>query len=259
MEWMLFSISYRSLQKKIQAEDLLSALFEKGGISMRKRNHKLYKILLALSCAGAIGLAVLWGIQTYVKVQAKDRILSVEEALEQEEFDCILVLGCKIKPDGSPSNMLEDRLETGVTLWQKGASQKLLMSGDHGRVEYNEVGAMKQYALDKGVPSSAVFMDHAGFSTYDSIYRVKEIFEARKVLIVTQEYHLYRALYLAEKMGVDAYGVPADLRTYYGQTKRDVREVLARVKDFFKAFVQAKPIYLGDVIPINGDGDVTND
>lgn len=226
---------------------------------MRKEKKKLYKCLLTVSCVMVAGVALLLGIQTYVKERAAEHILSMEEAEQMSEFDCILVLGCKVKENGIPSDMLADRLATGVALQQAGVSEKLLMSGDHGQDEYNEVAVMKQYAIEKGVASSDVFMDHAGFSTYDSVYRAKEIFEAKKVLIVTQEYHLYRALYVAEELGMEAYGVAADTRTYFGQAKRDVREVLARVKDFFMVCVQAKPVYLGEVIPLSGSGDVTND
>ena len=226
---------------------------------MRKEKKKLYKCLLTVSCVMVAGVALLLGIQTYVKERAAEHILSMEEAEQMSEFDCILVLGCKVKENGIPSDMLADRLATGVALQQAGVSEKVLMSGDHGQDEYNEVAVMKQYAIEKGVASSDVFMDHAGFSTYDSVYRAKEIFEAKKVLIVTQEYHLYRALYVAEELGMEAYGVAADTRTYFGQAKRDVREVLARVKDFFMVCVQAKPVYLGEVIPLSGSGDVTND
>jgi vancomycin permeability regulator SanA len=102
-------------------------------------------------------------------------------------------------------------------------------------------------------------MDHAGFSTYESMYRAKEIFQAKKVIIVTQQYHLYRAIYIAESLGLEAYGVAADYRSYYGQTKRDIREVLARVKDFGTSILKPKPTYLGDAIPIWGDGNQTND
>ena len=226
---------------------------------MRKGKKKLYKCLLTVSCMMVAGVALLLGIQTYVKERAAGHILSMAEAEQMSDFDCILVLGCKVKENGVPSDMLADRLAMGVALQQAGVSEKLLMSGDHGQEEYNEVAVMKQYAMDKGVASSDIFMDHAGFSTYDSVYRAKEIFEAKKVLIVTQEYHLYRALYVAEELGMEAYGVPADTRTYFGQTKRDVREVLARVKDFFMVCVQAKPVYLGEVIPLSGSGDMTND
>jgi vancomycin permeability regulator SanA len=155
--------------------------------------------------------------------------------------------------------MLRDRLERGIELYDLGAAPKLLMSGDHGRVGYNEVGVMKQYAIDQGVPSEDIFMDHAGFSTYETMYRAKEIFKASKVIVVTQEYHLYRALYIAEQLGIEAYGVSSDLDTYVGQTKRDIREILARCKDFAMCIFKIEPTYLGEVIPVNGNGDVTND
>ncbi len=118
---------------------------------------------------------------------------------------------------------------------------------------------MKQVAIDNGIPSADIFMDHAGFSTYDSIYRAKEIFQAQKVIIVTQKYHLYRALYIANQLGLKAYGVAADTRSYAGQSYRELREILARDKDFVKSIFKVKPTYLGEAIPVSGNGDVTND
>ena len=213
-------------------------------------------ILLAVILVGCIAV---FSIDAYVVFSTKDRILLPENATEMESIDCIIVLGCQVKADGVPSHMLEDRLRRGVELYQANAAPKLLMSGDHGRTDYNEVGTMKQYAIDAGVPSSDVFMDHAGFSTYETIYRAKAIFGAERVLIVTQEYHLHRALYIAEQLGVEAYGVNADYRTYRGQFMRDVREILARCKDVATTTFRVPPTYLGDTIPISGDGDATND
>ena len=118
---------------------------------------------------------------------------------------------------------------------------------------------MKRYALEAGVPSVDVFMDHAGFSTYESMIRAIRVFEADKIIVVTQEYHLYRALYVAKALGIDAYGVAADYRTYSGQLNRDVREVLARIKDFGMAILQPDPTYLGEAIPISGNGELTHD
>jgi vancomycin permeability regulator SanA len=118
---------------------------------------------------------------------------------------------------------------------------------------------MKQYAVDEGVNSENVFMDHAGFSTYESIYRAKEVFGVKKMIIVTQKYHLYRALYIAEQLGIEAYGVASDYHTYVGQSMRDLREVLARTKDFVITITKPEPTYLGDFIDIHGDGDITND
>ena len=134
------------------------------------------------------------------------------------------------------------------------------MSGDHGQEEYDEVNAMKRYAVEQfDMESSAVFMDHAGFSTYESLYRAKEIFGAKRILIVTQEYHMYRALYIANELGLEAYGVSADRFTYRGQLYRDAREVVARFKDFFSVMCGVEPTYLGDPISLDGSGDVTND
>ena len=178
------------------------------------------------------------------------------------DFDCILVLGAGVWGDvesARPSHMLEDRLKVGIELYKMGASNKIIMSGDHGRKDYDEVNVMKDYAIENGVESKDVFMDHAGFSTYESMYRAKEIFTAKKILIVTQKYHLYRAIYDARALGLDAYGVSANLRGYGGQAYYDFREVFARDKDFLYCIFKPKPTYLGETISVFGDGDVTND
>ena len=195
----------------------------------------------------------------YVKRSTSAHIISPEEAVALDNVDCILVLGCQVKADGVPSHMLEDRLRRGVELYNAQAAPKLLMSGDHGQDNYNEVGTMKQYAIDAGIPSSDVFMDHAGFSTYESMYRAKEVFGVKKMVIVTQKYHLYRALYIAEKMDIEAYGISADYRSYWGQGKREIREIMARCKDMLTTAFNVPPTYVGEPISIHGDGDITND
>ena len=213
-------------------------------------------VLLGLSI---LGVSIVFGIDAYVVRSTSDRLLTPEEASQLEDIDCILVLGCKVKSSGEPSAMLHDRLKRGVELYNAGAAPKLLMSGDHGTMTYNEVQSMKQFAIDEGIESSDVFMDHAGFSTYESIYRAQDIFQAKKVIIVTQEYHLYRAVYIARQLGMEAYGVAADYHTYAGQLGRDAREMLARCKDVAMTVFRPEPTYLGEPIPISGNGDVTND
>ena len=219
----------------------------------------ILRIFSILVCLGLLCVAAIFGINAAVKGTTKGKILTSQQAAELTDVDCILVLGCGVKSDGSPSDMLHDRLRMGVELYDLGAAPKLLMTGDHGRSNYDEVDAMKRFAVEAGVKSENVFMDHAGFSTYESMYRAKEIFQAKKIIIVTQEYHLYRAIYIAESLGLEAYGVSADYRSYSGQTGRDVREILARVKDFGTSMFQPKPTYLGKTIPIWGDGNLTND
>lgn len=224
-----------------------------------KAKKILKTAFIVFLCLAVVGTATLFIINGHVKASTKDRILTVQKAAELKDVDCIIILGCQVKDDGSLSHMLRDRLMRGLEAYEAGAAPKLLMSGDHGREEYDEVGAMKNYAIENGVPSENVFMDHAGFSTYETVYRAKEIFQADKVIIVTQEYHLYRALYIAEQFGVEAYGVSADLNRYAGQSMRDFREVLARCKDWAMCIFKPEPTYLGEAIPVSGNGDVTND
>lgn len=218
----------------------------------------IIKAITALVFLGIIGVLLLASINIYMKQAVSDNIISEQEAATLNA-DCILILGAGVYSNGSPSPMLQDRMLQGIKLYEKGASKKLLMSGDHGRVQYDEVNVMKQFAIDKGIPSEDVFMDHAGFSTYESIYRARDIFQAKKIIIITQDYHLYRALYISKELGLDAYGVAANLGTYGGQRSRDLREVLARAKDFTYCLVKPKPTFLGEAIPVSGNGDLTND
>ena len=160
--------------------------------------------------------------------------------------ECIVVLGAKVKEDGSPSDMLRDRVKTGVELYQRGLAPKLLMSGDGERSDYNEVAAMKRYAEELGIPGEDIICDRFGLSTYDSMWRTSELYGFKSVIVVTQEYHLYRALYISEKLGLSAVGVSADLDNYSGQLWRDLREIAARAKDFFGTLTGARPKYIGD-------------
>ncbi|MBQ1962227.1 MAG: YdcF family protein [Clostridia bacterium] len=226
---------------------------------MKKKVKKILKITaVVFLCLSIIGIIALTAISRHIVSRTRSRIISPEEAARLQDIDCIIVLGCGVRPDNTPSHMLEDRLKTGIALFESNAAPKLLMSGDHGRKDYDEVNVMKNFAMKNGIASSDIFMDHAGFSSYETIYRAKEIFKVKRAIIVTQEYHLYRTLYLAEALGLEAYGVSADLRTYRGQFERDLRELLARSKDFISAKTKPEPKYLGESIPINGDGDITN-
>ncbi len=239
---------------------VFSNIIKKLKTVLSKRKFKRFIKRTMLSMV-VLGLAVLIGtliINAHVKSTAAEKIISAEEAASLEDVDCILVLGCGVWGD-SPSTLLKDRLNKGIDLQKLGVSEKLLMSGDHGKVNYNEVSVMKQFAIDREVLSQDVFMDHAGFSTYESMYRAKEIFGAKKIVIVTQEYHLSRAVYIANSLGMEAYGVAADFRQYSAQTAWDIREILARVKDYFYCAAKPLPTYLGESIDLSGSGDITND
>ena len=199
-------------------------------------------------------------INTYMYEFSSRYFMTVEEA-SNNNFDCVLVLGAGVWGDG-PSHLLEERLNKGVEVYNTGCTNRILMTGDHGREEYDEVNVMKNFAVEKGAVAEEVFMDHAGFSTYESMYRAKEVFQVKKVLIVTQKYHLYRAVYNARKLGLDAYGVAADGQYNFSLPVRaynNFRESLARCKDFVWCIIKPEPTYLGEAIPISSSGVLTDD
>lgn len=227
---------------------------------MSKANKNKKRILAVFAAIFASGIVALFIIHYIVYHSYSDDIISANEAKTLSASpDCILILGAGVTDDGKPMPMLLERLNTGLSLYKEGASDKIIVSGDHGREGYDEVNVMKGWLIDNGVPSEDIFMDHAGFSTYESMYRARDIFQVETMLVVTQKYHLYRALYDANTLGVRAYGIPCDETTYPGQTYRQTREAAARVKDFFYCAFKARPKYLGAAIPVSGNGDSTND
>lgn len=216
---------------------------------------RLLQLLVIVFLVG--GLSVL-SINFYVHSFSTKYIVSLDKPLPQT--DAILVLGAYFNPNtGKPSDMLEDRLATAYEIYTKNPDTKIIVSGDHGRKDYDEVNGMKDYLMAKGVPDEYIFMDHAGFSTYESMYRAKEIFQVQSLTVVTQDYHLYRAIFDSRKMGIESYGVIADKRYYPGMNYYKLREVAARNKDFLYALVKPEPTFLGEPIPVWSNGQLTND
>lgn len=223
----------------------------------RPWRRRLRIALIALAACIALAAAFFGITNAIVVSRASEAIVTADEAASYDA-DAIIVLGAQVKPDGNPSGVLRDRLDNAIALYKAGAAPKIIMSGDHGTVDYDEVRAMKQYAIDAGVPADDVFCDHAGFSTYESMHRAKNVFGAERVIVSTQTYHLYRALYDALGMGLDAVGVPADNRTFTQQIIWDIREIPARSKDLVKVAIQAPPTFGGEPISLDGPGSVTD-
>lgn len=217
-----------------------------------KKLFRWFLILLLALCVVTAGLNML------VIQRTRGNIVPPEEAAPA---DCVLVLGCGLFSDGTPGRMLSRRLDAAIDLYQRGLASKLLMSGDHGTADYDEVNAMKRYAVERGVPPEDVFMDHAGFCTYDSMVRARQIFGCESVLVVTQPYHLYRALWNAGWQGMTAQGVGAEMYDYGWRytTWLYLRETLARVKDALMGFTGLPAAVMGDPIDIGGSGAVTDD
>lgn len=250
-------VNLKQIFKKIQfKKPQLKKVFRKP-----KFKKSMKYILIGLVVLGFLGIIVIVVLQSHVKHTYADRIVEADSIQTLTDFkaECILILGAGVTDDGQPKPMLLERLNTGLALYQDGAAPKIVVSGDHGRVGYDEVNVMKDYLVEHGVPSEDIFMDHAGFSTYESMYRMRDVFLLKSMIVVTQKYHLYRALYIANTLGIDSYGVACDEIVYAGQGYREVREMAARVKDYFYCLIDKKPKYLGDTIPVSGNGDVTND
>lgn len=222
---------------------------------MSKCKKRIFLFLLWIVIIGIFGTIFING---YIINSTKRQIITVDELDSVQNVNAILVLGCKAYNDG-PSLMLSKRLEKAIDVYNK-IGIKLLLSGDHGQKDYDEVDIMGDYIINEGVDVKDIFLDHAGFSTYDSIYRAKYVFLAKKIIIITQKYHMYRALYLANKLDIEAIGVIADdIPQKSIMIKNEIREIISRDKNFFKAILKPQSKYLGESISLSGDGNVKNE
>ena len=241
-----------------------------GNMSEKRRAGKLFYIIFAIvTLIVAVGLYAVV-INSHVQEKTKDKIVfdlaDKDEELSDEALtkikaldpECIIVLGCGIKDRDTPSDMLRDRLDTGIALYRQGVAPKILLTGDNGQVEYNEIHAMLVYTLGEGVPPEDVFCDHAGFSTSESMIRAVNIFSVERAVIVTQRFHEYRSIFNAEKMGIEALGVSAAQSKFKNQAMQEVRELLARNKDFLLFNFGNPEAVGGEKIDIKGDGTISH-
>lgn len=214
----------------------------------------------AVLVAAAILVAGVGAVAANAYVVARGGMYVAPSGDEAPSAQVAIVLGASVSAAGRPSPMLADRLQTGIGLYESGKVRKLLLSGDHGTIPYDEVNAMRAYVLEHGVPPEDVFMDHAGFSTFDTMYRARDVFLIEDALVVTQQFHLERAVYTARTLGLEATGVAADLRPYRDLERLRIREWFARCKALLQLHVLgSEPRFLGPTIPITGDGRATVD
>ena len=227
-------------------------------VKMKKSKNILKKILIILLFIIIVSFAALCTVNLYVCLSASPYIEDNDAELDTD-VDAIIVLGAGLTSDGRPGTVLKDRLDTAIELYNDGISNRLLMSGDHGDAYHNEVKAMKEYAIEQGVPDDDIFMDHAGFTTYETMVRARDIFEVKSAVVVTQKYHLYRSMYIARRLGLDAEGYASEIQIEGKYIPLEVRESFARVKAFLYMIIMPEPTYLGDKIPITGSGSATDD
>lgn len=225
-----------------------------------KKHRGARRVLVALLLLGlaAVAVVALANLATVASTRGQVRtVATAADELSGNPADAVVVLGASVYPDGTPSDILADRLEVAVDLYKAGAAKAIICSGDNRTSHYNESDAMKAYCVSLGVPSEDVYVDHAGNTTYESLYRARHLFGAQRIIVATQAYHLYRALFAADQLGMEARGVATDKGAYDDQLKYSVREIAARTKDFFVALLQM-PVALEEApISLDESGDLT--
>jgi len=195
---------------------------------------KKFKVLIiSLLCVFLLGAGTVVGINLYIVEYSKPYIITPEEA-ENLNKDCVIALGAQVLPNKTPCHQLYDRVQIASQIFGKGAAKKLLLSGDaRDPINYDEITAMKGVAAEYGVDEKDILSDPAGLNTYTSMENLKNEFGFSDCIIVTQEYHIYRSVYIARKLGIDAYGVTSDPRGYATIVYNEAREMLARCKAFY--------------------------
>lgn len=217
----------------------------------------LWRLVLAavlVVVLAVVGPNAFMFVENVFDIKAADQMQSEADSYDA---DAIIVLGASVKADGEPSAILKDRLDTAIDLYKRGVAPRLIMSGDNSDSHYNEVMNMCNYAVSQGVDRDDIFCDHAGVNTYDSMYRARYVFQANRLVVVTNEYHLYRSMFLCKSFGMDARGVASDKGTYTDMAYYEQREFMARVKDFYGALTNVEPSTYSDTVSLEGSGTVT--
>ncbi len=215
---------------------------------------KIFKIAL-----GTAGIILVIGILINIYIENVTKNYIYSDINDVPKSYTGLVLGAFVSERGTPSYVLRQRLDKAVELYKAGKIERILVSGDHGKKNYDEVNGMKEYLLKNGVPLKDIFLDHAGFDTYSSMVRAREIFEVDSVIIITQRFHLTRSVYIARKKELNAFGVVANTDNKYENLYNKGRDKISRVKAFFDVALGRKPKYLGEKIPIKGNNQKTLD
>lgn len=219
-----------------------------------KKLKKLVKPLLFLAILVIVSFIV---ANAVVYKQSKKYLY--DNVSEVPKCYTAIVLGAKVNANGMPSDYLQDRLDMAIKLYRSHKITRFLLSGDHGQTSYDEVNNMKKYLIDHDINTVDIFLDHAGFDTYNTMVRASKIFQVKDAIIVTQAFHLPRAVFIARSKGIEAFGMKADQQEYAAMKTLKIRESLARVKAFAEVTIHKKPKYLGEIIPITGDSRLSYD
>lgn len=225
-----------------------------------KKKKTIMIVSIIFSALIVVAASAFFILNSVVVNEAAKYVYSIDDISSLPEADCVIVPGALVYGDESLSAVLQDRVDYAIKIYEAGKADRLLFSSDHGETDYDEVNSMMDYAVSRGVPESDIFLDHAGFSTYETMYRARDVFLVKSAIIVTQQFHVSRSVYIARALGLNAYGVNSNPRQYGNETRDNIRESLARIKDYLSVNIfRPKPEYLGDAIPIFGDSSLTHD
>lgn len=218
-----------------------------------KTKHKKFTIgvtfILTLHLLAVLAVGACFGINAYIEKYAEPYL-----TVPEKQVDAIIIPGARVYR-GGVSVVLAERLDEGVRLYKSGAAPKIIVTGDHGTTGYDEVNTMRDYLVSEGIAKEDIFMDHAGFDTYSSMYRARDIFEVKSCIVTSQNYHNIRAVYIGRKLGMDVYASAA--KDIYIGRLAPCRELGARVKAFIDVMRGRVPKYLGETIPVSGSGLLT--
>ena len=214
---------------------------------------KYFKIFLYLAI---LGLVAIVAVNYYVKSSTKKNIYYSIKRFPKNDVGIIFGAGIN---GSQPSKYLKDRLDAGILLWKAKRINKILLSGDNGREEYDELTVMKNYCFNHGVDTTKIFIDYAGFDTYSTMYRAKHIFKIKKATLISQEYHLNRAIYIGNQLGIKSVGYSANKGEYLGYNYVRFREYGSIFKSFFDVLRNRQPRFLGGEININGESNYSKE
>ena len=217
---------------------------------------KFKKLIILFICATFICIAAVWATNYWVKSRTENVVYS--SLTDVPKTKVAIIFGAGINGD-KPSRYLKDRLDAGISLYKNNKVDKILLSGDNGRDEHDELTVMKLYCYENGVDSNKIYIDYAGFDSYSTMYRAKHIFKVDTAILVSQKYHLNRCVFLGDKLGVKSYGYSADRGVYPGYKYYSFREKLSITKSVFDVMRDRRPKYLGEPVDVNGKSNYTKE
>lgn len=217
---------------------------------------KIKKLFLPILILCLIAVVIIWVTNNNVKAKTENVIYT--NLTDVPKTKVAIIFGAGINGD-KPSRYLKDRLDAGIALYKNNKVDKILLSGDNGRDEHDELTVMKLYCYENGIDTNKIYIDYAGFDSYSTMYRAKHIFKVDTAILVSQKYHLNRCVYIGDKLGVKSYGYSANRGVYPGYKYYSFREKLSITKSVFDVVRNRKPKYLGETVDVNGKSNYTKE